>query len=422
MSSGGSLGKPMTALLNEGTEGAQVDLSTIPKKLHPVLDLERVSQVETVKVDALAVLKIVKHSREFYPTSVNGQLLGMEIGGVLEVTNAFPVPTQPGSEEDMTNYQIEMIQSLREVNVDSSSVGWYQSTRLGDFMQQPLLDVQASYQASPSNPSVVLIHDTAKSEQSGNLSLRAFRLSQAYLDLAKHGKFTTKEMAARGLTYANVLEELPVQLETSSLASVLLAELQWPAARGEQELFESLQRPSSFNTKLRARRLADRSAVADDSDALDDALSGLIPTRPAAYLPRPMCTTALDLNQGGINGAGSLMRQLEAVGELVDDHIHDANQWMYWKRGEAKEINRRQQYAQRKAVANAARVARGEKAEPEPTDADLDRMFRVLPEPSRLDALLNTGNLNLLTKGIAQSRGPALAKMFMAQGLHEAST
>ncbi|KAJ2860496.1 hypothetical protein GGI22_002699 [Coemansia erecta] len=421
----GTLGKPMTALLNEGNELSQFDMSAIPKELHPVLDLERSTQVTEVKVDALAVLKIVKHSREFYPTSVNGQLLGMEIAGVLEVTNAFPVPTQPGSEEDMTNYQIEMIQCLREVNVDSSSVGWYQSTRLGDFMQQPLLDVQASYQASPNNPSVVLIHDTAKSEQSGNLSLRAFRLSAAYLELANSngGKFTTKEMASKGLTYANVLEELPVKIETSSMGSVLLNELQWPSSLNEQELLESLQRPSSFNAKLRARRLADRSAVADDSEeALDDGLSGLIPTRPTTYLtPRPMCTNALELNQG-LNGAGSLMRQLEAVGELMDEHIHDANQWMYWKRGEAKEVNRRQQYVQRKAVANAARVARGETAEPEPTEAELDRMFRVLPEPSRLDALLNTGNLNLLTKGIAQSRGPALAKMFMAQGLHEAST
>ncbi|KAI9500816.1 hypothetical protein GGI25_006220 [Coemansia spiralis] len=417
--------KPMTALLNADTELPPIDVSAIPKQLLPVLDIEKSTTVTRVKVDVLAILKIVKHSREFYPTSVNGQLLGLEVDGVLEVTNAFAVPTQPGSEEDMTNYQVEMIQCLREVNVDSSSVGWYQSTRLGDFMQQPLLDVQASYQASPNNPSVVLIHDTAKSEQSGNLSLRAFRLSPVYLELAKSGKFTTKELAGKGLTYGNVLEELPIEIESSSLADVLLRELQWPASC-EQELLESLQRPSSFNAKLRAKKLADRSAVADDTeaatDALDDGLSGLLPTRPTAYLARPMCTNALDMGQGLTGGgAGSLLRQMEAIGELIDDHIHDANQWMYWKRGEAKELNRRQQYVQRKALGNAARVARGENAEPEPTEKELDRMFKVLPEPSRLDALLNTGNLNLLTKGVTQSRGPALAKMFMAQGLHEAS-
>ncbi|KAJ1895644.1 hypothetical protein LPJ66_004462 [Kickxella alabastrina] len=410
--------KPMTALLNEQSELSAFDSSAIPKQLRSVLDVEKVSALTLVKVDPLAILKIVKHARESYPTSVNGQLLGLEVDGVLEVTNAFAVPTQPGSEEDMTNYQIEMIQCLREVNVDSSSVGWYQSTRLGDFMQQPLLDVQASYQISPNNSSVVLIHDTSKSEQAGNLSLRAFRLSQVYQDLAKNGKFTTKELADKGLTYGNILEELPIQVETSALSKVLLSELQWPT-NAEQELLESLQRPSSFNSKLRAKRMADRSAISDDtesSDALDSNLSGLLPTRPTAYLSRPMCTNALDLSQS-LNGSGSLSRQLEAISELIDDHIHDANQWMYWKRGEAKENNRRQQFVQRKATSNAARVARGEQPEPELSEKELDRMFKTLPEPSRLDALLNTANLNLLTKGVTQSRGPALTKMFMAQAL-----
>ncbi|KAJ1937681.1 Eukaryotic translation initiation factor 3 subunit H, partial [Kickxella alabastrina] len=205
---------------------------------------------------------------------------------------------------------------------------------------------------------------------------------------------------------------------TSALSKVLLSELQWPT-NAEQELLESLQRPSSFNSKLRAKRMADRSAISDDtesSDALDNNLSGLLPTRPTAYLSRPMCTNALDLSQS-LNGSGSLSRQLEAISELIDDHIHDANQWMYWKRGEAKENNRRQQFVQRKATSNAARVARGEQPEPELSEKELDRMFKTLPEPSRLDALLNTANLNLLTKGVTQSRGPALTKMFMAQAL-----
>ncbi|KAI8319048.1 hypothetical protein GQ54DRAFT_293453 [Martensiomyces pterosporus] len=384
----------MTALLNNDNDLPAFDLSSVPKKLVSVLDVEKSTEITLVKVDPLAILKIVKHARESFPTSVNGQLLGLEIDGVLEVTNAFAVPTQPGSEEDMTNYQIEMIQCLREVNVDSSSVGWYQSTRLGDFMQQPLLDVQASYQASPNNSSVVLIHDTSKSEQSGNLSLHAFRLSQTYVDLAKSGKFTTEELAARGLTYGNILEELPIHVETSTLAKTLLDELQWPAD-ADQELLEGLQRPSSFNARLRAKRLADRTAIADDTE------------------------TSTDSIDGGLGGA--LSRQLESIGELIDEHIHDANQWMYWKRGEAKEKYRRQQFVQRKKQANAARVARGEQPEPELSEKELDKMFKTLPEPSRLDALLNTANLNLLTKGITQGRGPALTKMFMAQGLHESA-
>ncbi|KAJ2859801.1 hypothetical protein GGH94_005903 [Coemansia aciculifera] len=407
--------KPMTSLLsNEDNQLAAFDASTIPKQLLPVLDVEKSVAVKVVKVDPLALLKIVKHARESFPTSVNGQLLGLEINGVLEVTNAFAVPTQLGSEEDMTNYQIEMIQCLREVNVDSSSVGWYQSTRLGDFMQQPLLDVQASYQASPSTSSVVLIHDTSKSEQGGNLSLRAFRLSPTYLELAKKESFGTQDLADHGLTYGNILEELPVHVESSSLAKALVSELQWPQGV-EQELLTEMQRPSSFNAKLRARRLADRSAVADDSETASDSLdSTLLPSRPTAYLGRP--TSCLDLDQAS---GGSLNRQLEAISELIDEHVHDANQWMYWKRGEAKVKNSRNQFVQRRVQSNAAREARGEAPEPEVPEVELDRMFRPLPEPSRLDALLNTANLNLLTKGVTQSRGPALTKMFMAQGLHE---
>lgn len=420
--------QPLTTLLNvEGTDASSFDIASIPQQLQSVLDVDNTIPLAKVKVDPLAILKIVKHSRESYPTPVNGQLLGLEIDDVLEVTNAFSVPTQPGSDEEMTNYQTEMIQCLREVNVDSSSVGWYQSTRLGDFMQQPLLDVQASYQASPTNSTVVLVHDTSKSEQSGNLSLHAFRLSQTYLDLVNSGStFTTKELADKGLTYGNILEELPIEIESSSLAQALLNELQWPTtSSAEQDLLESLQRPSSFNAKLRAKRLADRSAISDDIeasvDSLDDNLSGLVPSRPTSYLARPMCTNALDLSQGQ-TGNGSLARQLEAIGELIDEHIHDANQWIYWKRGEAKEKGKRAQYAQRRVQINAAREARGEKPEPELTEKDLDRMFKTLPEPSRLDSLLNTANLNLLTKGITQSRGPAVTKLYMAQGLHESST
>lgn len=39
-----------------------------------------------------AVLKIIKHCNEFSPALVTGQLLGLDVGSVLEVTNCFPFP------------------------------------------------------------------------------------------------------------------------------------------------------------------------------------------------------------------------------------------------------------------------------------------------------------------------------------------
>ncbi|KAJ2339985.1 hypothetical protein GGF43_006511, partial [Coemansia sp. RSA 2618] len=76
--------KPMTALLHDNNDLSTFDASAIPKRLLSVLDVEQTTPLELVKVDPLAVLKIVKHSRESYPTPVNGQLLGLEINGVLE--------------------------------------------------------------------------------------------------------------------------------------------------------------------------------------------------------------------------------------------------------------------------------------------------------------------------------------------------
>jgi hypothetical protein len=42
-----------------------------------------------------AVLKIIKHCEEFAPALVTGQLLGLDVGSVLEVTNCFPFPVSP---------------------------------------------------------------------------------------------------------------------------------------------------------------------------------------------------------------------------------------------------------------------------------------------------------------------------------------
>ncbi|KAH1106679.1 hypothetical protein J1N35_010447 [Gossypium stocksii] len=72
------------------------------------------------------ILKIIKHCKEFSPTLVTGQLLGLDVGSVLEVTNYFPFPIHEGDEEiepDRANYQLEMMRYLMEVNVGNNTVG-----------------------------------------------------------------------------------------------------------------------------------------------------------------------------------------------------------------------------------------------------------------------------------------------------------
>nr|GEU95031.1 eukaryotic translation initiation factor 3 subunit H [Tanacetum cinerariifolium] len=82
--------------------------------------------LRVVQIEGLVILKIIKHCTEFSPALVTGQLLGLDVGSVLEVTNCFPFPIREEDEEieaEGANYQLEMMRCLREVNVDNNTVG-----------------------------------------------------------------------------------------------------------------------------------------------------------------------------------------------------------------------------------------------------------------------------------------------------------
>ena len=84
---------------------------------------------------------------------VAGSLLGIDIGGVLEVTYtfSFPVPKNEadgsldGVEDlDGAEYQIEMMKMLRDVNIDNNCVGWYQSMYMGTVCTNDVVTYQYS--------------------------------------------------------------------------------------------------------------------------------------------------------------------------------------------------------------------------------------------------------------------------------------
>ena len=55
--------------------------------------------LKTVQIEGHVLLKILKHCAECAPSLVTGQLLGLDVGTTLEVTEAFPFPVRDG---DMT--------------------------------------------------------------------------------------------------------------------------------------------------------------------------------------------------------------------------------------------------------------------------------------------------------------------------------
>lgn len=56
--------------------------------------------LKTVQIEGHVLLKILKHCAECAPSLVTGQLLGLDVGTTLEVTEAFPFPVRDGDDSD----------------------------------------------------------------------------------------------------------------------------------------------------------------------------------------------------------------------------------------------------------------------------------------------------------------------------------
>lgn len=125
-------------------------------------------------------MKIIKHCKQNIPDIVTGQLLGLGREGILEVTNCFPrLEEEEESAGSSDNYQ--MMKSLREVNVDTNSVGWYRSAYLGSIFNESMIESQYQYQ-SKIEKSIVLVYDPLQSATLGVLSLKAYRLSDQFME------------------------------------------------------------------------------------------------------------------------------------------------------------------------------------------------------------------------------------------------
>ena len=54
--------------------------------------VEDAKPLSAVQLSGHVVLKIAKHCKECMPSLVTGQLLGLDVGSTLEVTDCFPFP------------------------------------------------------------------------------------------------------------------------------------------------------------------------------------------------------------------------------------------------------------------------------------------------------------------------------------------
>ncbi|KAI8812885.1 hypothetical protein BJ742DRAFT_792109 [Cladochytrium replicatum] len=335
--------------------------------------------LEEVQLDPLVVLKITKHCRDHYPELTTGQLIGVDVNGTLEVTNCFPFTAKLGDEEDgddEAEYSLQMLRSLRKLNYDANTVGWYQSTNLGSYWNvQTLIETQFSYQTTISH-SVVIVYDPTRTMQ-GNLCLRAMRLSDAFMEIYKTKKFTMESLAQHKMTPSSVLETLPIRVVSSPLASAFVHQLE-----------ESTSYPATLTRSLATPR-----------STFDASL----------HLPTNIAPLTPNFDNLALGSDAYLEKHLEYLGETIEDFGQEQWRWQGWQRSTQKEQAKLQQLQAKKA-------AGGPVSDEEINAAQLALNRVLATEPSRLESLIKTNQIDTYAKQINQFVGPSLTKMYMIKG------
>jgi len=342
--------------------------------------IETKNRVEEVRIDGLALLKIVKHCHDSLPNMVTGSLLGLEDGvsGILEVTHAFPFPeTRQANKSDPRNngavieeddggmagglegheYQLEMMRMLREVNVDNNCVGWYQSMYLGIYSTAALLENQWSYQTDLSPNAVVILYDPMQTAH-GNLMVHCYRLTEEALDYKTKAKNTY-------IDPNKIFEEIPVKLTNPGLVRALLADIITDAstAAGTSSLMQSIATGSSLT--LSADTTFDR----------------------------------LDLSTNPY-----LEKHLEFLCNWVDDLASEQQKFQYYTR----QLNQSKRGAEWRKQNNKPE-------EPEVGDGE---GWASSAAPKRMESLLISNQIRSYCNQMDKFAGGGLGKLFLAGGLH----
>ncbi|KAJ7942278.1 Eukaryotic translation initiation factor 3 subunit H [Quillaja saponaria] len=316
---------------------------------------EAPTPLRVVQIEGLVILKIIKHCKDFSPALVTGQLLGLDVGSVLEVTNCFPFPIREEDEEieaDGANYQLEMMRCLREVNVDNNTVGWYQSTLLGSFQTVELIETFMNYQENIRR-CVCIIYDPSRSNQ-GVLALKALKLSDSFMELYRSNNFTGEKLREKNLSWVDIFEEIPIKVSNSALVSAYMQQLE--------------------------------------------------PDTPV---------TQCDYDRLQLSSKPFMERNMEFLIECNGRHINRTTEGWSLTRQQAQQ----QAWLQKRRAENMARKASGE--DPLPEEDPSNPIFKPLPEPSRLDSFLITNQIANYCNQINGVAGQSFSRLYLLKALHE---
>jgi len=181
---------------------------------------------------------------------------------------------------------------------------------------------------------------------------------------------SNQSLASQRLTFSKILEEIPVKIRINSLLNSVLG-----------TLTESHRSPLSY------------------------------------ALPAEATTSAIPPTYSRLNiGSVGLTRNLEQVIEAVDNYKVEESNLAYLSRQIAREKLKVEQFVAKRREENATRIAQGLGPLPE---ENINRLFKIPPEPSRLESMLLLGQIDGFAKSLASASSSGLVTMYAAKASSE---
>jgi len=221
-----------------------------------------------------------------------------------------------------------------------------------------------------------LVFDNLRTAQ-GGLALKAYRLTPQFMTSYREGRFTTESLTKHNLTYKDIFQELPLTIHNSHLSTTLLHQLSMPPL------------PPSV---------------------LPVSVSSLhnLPTNPQPAPPLYPNFNALDLTVDPV-----LEKSCDLLLDAIEAHNSEANNAAFYQRQLGREQAKISAWQAKRKAENSLRAQQKQPLLPE--DEYL-RLFKLPQEPSRLDAMLVSKQVEQYARQVDGFTATSSAKLFAING------
>lgn len=311
---------------------------------------------KVIDIQSSALLAMVRHTSENYPSLYSGPLFGFEDdNGSIDISHIYPYPYpdqyEGGSLRSRTGskYQQEILDSLKALEYGVEFQGWFQSTLSGNFITNQLVESLVQQQLTNKN-TFILIHNMSSIGK--ELDLKAVRLTKNFITTYLDGKWKSKDLEANKVSYLNIFEEIPINVQSQALVQLGLGVNN---NKSESE-FEILKLSSNHNLTAKL---------------------------------------------------------LESLASQIDSYNFDQTNFNYYQRQYQKEHSKIHQWKQNRRLENLERSKNGEK---ELDSNEWQSQFKLPSEPSRYNNMLYSSAIDNLADDLLKKCDEELTKNFAIEG------